>query len=71
VFVPLETSLGRCGNKGGREATRTRVPDLRLNPLIFNRDGASRELDADRRPAIDTELIADEPREHCTRMNEF
>jgi hypothetical protein len=44
---------------------RTCVPDLRLYPLIVYRDYASGELDTDRRPALEIELVAYEPREHC------
>jgi hypothetical protein len=58
-----EVGWARCGREGC--TARTRVPDLRLDPPIVNRDRAGGKLDADRRPALDTELIADEPREHC------
>jgi hypothetical protein len=44
---------------------RTGVPDLRLYPLIIYREYAGGELDTDRRPALEIELVAYEPREHC------
>ena len=44
---------------------RTGVPDLRLYPLIVYRYYAGGELDTDRRPALEIELVAYEPREHC------
>lgn len=59
------------GQKEGRGATRTRVPNLCLDPLVVNRDRAGGKLDADRRPALDVELIADKPREHCSHTSEF
>jgi hypothetical protein len=44
---------------------RTSVPDLRLYPLIVYRHYAGGELNTDRRPALEIELVAYESREHC------
>ena len=53
--------------RGGWEvrAVRTGIPDLRLYPLIVYRDYAGGKLDADRRPALEIEVVACEPGEHC------
>lgn len=61
------TWVGVGWNVGTRKEERngrTRVPNLRLNPLIVNRDRAGGKLNADCRPTLDTEVIADKPREH-------
>ena len=44
---------------------RTGIPDLRFYPPIIDYNCAGAELDANRRPAIDTEPIAHEAGEHC------
>ena len=43
---------------------RTSVPDLRLYPLIIYHGCAGGELDADRRPGIDIELVTCKSGEH-------
>ena len=44
---------------------QTCIPDLRFYPLVVDRDCAGSELDTDRRPAFEIELIAHEAGKHC------
>lgn len=53
-----------------RRRQRTCVPDLSLDRLAVDGDGAGRKLDADGRLALEVELVAREPREDWARAGQ-
>lgn len=56
--------MGGCWLECECEKGRTRVPDLRLNSFILNRDRAGGKFNTDCRPTFGIEVIAGKPREH-------